>query len=486
MNYNSKKRFGIVGGLGAIGAADAFLKLIKAMPSPNGKGLSEFIFEQHAFREDEHPGEESASQNGRKIYVFDMLKDFEARKIDTVILPCFLSHTFIEELKPETTLHIVNIMDALRNHLVSRHPDVKKLGILTSNYVKSKQLFEQYFSADTWNLLYPSQDVQTSCVMPAIYAPSGIKAGHLQGMSIDLLAKTCQHLIEQGAELIVPGFAEVPVVIDALLERGIPILDSNQIYARYAIHASSSEQEDKQFKVGVVGGVGPAATVDFMNKVIRNTSAKRDQEHIKMVVEQNPQIPDRTENLIGDGADPTIALYSICKKLEAANADIIAIPCNTAHAFVDRIQPYLAIPVVNMLSETVEHIKKTCGTSKSIGLLATDGTIKSRVYHDVIEKAGLSLIVPDERHQDHVMRAIYGPQGVKAGFSEGECKQDLLLAMDFLVRQGAEILILGCTELPLLQPSCEVFPVAGKNVVMLDPTEILAKKCVSLSVRPFS
>src|SRR5205823_9095418 len=99
------------------------------------------------------------------------------------------------------------------------------------------------------------------------------------------------------------------------------------------------------------------ATADFMTKIVRNTRADRDQEHLKLVVEQNPQIPDRTENLIGSGADPTISLYSTCKKLEAADADIIAIPCNTAHAFVERIQPYLNIPVVNMLTATVEHIQ---------------------------------------------------------------------------------------------------------------------------------
>ena len=124
-----------------------------------------------------------------------------------------------------------------------------------------------------------------------------------------------------------------------------------------------------------------------MDKIVRNTPAGRDQEHIKLVVEQNPQIPDRTKNLIGDGIDPTIALYSTCKRLEADEADIIAIPCNTAHAFVERIQPYLSIPIVNMLFETAECIRREHRSCKRIGLLATSGTIGSRVYHDAIADA---------------------------------------------------------------------------------------------------
>lgn len=476
---SSKRRFGIVGGLGSLGAADIFFKLVKAMPARSGQYLPEIIFEQYPFRDDENPGEKSASQNGRKLYVFDMLKKFESCKVDKVILPCFISHTFIDELKSEIRLPIVNIMDAIHSHLVHRHPGVKKLGILTSDYVRGKKLFERYFPAQDWTLIYPKKDIQSECVMAAIYGADGIKAGQLGGSSVELLAKACVDLIEQGADLIVPGMTEIPIVIDALLERGIPILDTNQIYAHHAA-SEHAQLEAKQFKVGVVGGVGPAATVDFMNKIIRNTTAQRDQEHLKIVVEQNPQIPDRTENLLDGGTDPTIALYSTCKKLEAADADIIAIPCNTAHAFVERIQPYLSIPVVNMLFETVEHIKKSYADRKIVGLLATDGTIKSKVYSDVLTKAGLQLLIPDDEHQKLVMNAIYGPKGVKAGFTDGECKQNLFSALNFLADRGAEVIILGCTELPLLLEQNDAFPAAGRTVVVLDPTEILARKCVSL------
>ena len=475
----SRYCYGVVGGLGMLSAADVFSKLVKAVAAAPGEHQPEFIFEQHLFSEDDVPGARTANQSGRKLYVFDLIRSFESRHVDALILPCFISHTFIDELQAEVRLPIVSLMDALGEHVRRRHPAARKLGVLTSDYVRGQRLFERYFPADQWELVYPRDDVQRDCLMAAIYGPNGIKSGDRHGASVELLAKACSDLVEQGAELIVPGFSEIALVVESLAERGLPIFDANEVYARYAVahHASASV---RQYKIGVVGGVGPAATVDFINKIVRHTHALRDQDHVKLVVEQNPQIPDRTEYLIGDGADPTIALYSTCKKLEADDADLIAIPCNTAHAFVERIQPHLSIPVVNMLFETVEQIRTRFSEPRVIGLLATNGTIKSGVYHDVAAKAGFPLLVPDQENQALVMAAIYGEQGVKAGFTAGQCVDDLLRALASLAVRGADVIILGCTELPLLIAQNDAFPVAGKTVVILDPTEILARKCVSL------
>lgn len=475
-----KRRFGIVGGLGALGGADIFFKLVKATPSNGGRDLSDIVFEQHPFDEGVSPGAETSSTNARKLYVFDMIRSFEERKVDAVMLPCFISHTFLDELKPEIRLPVVNIMEALRFHLERRYPQAKRIGVLTSDYVHKHCLFEQYFDPERWQLVYPHPQVQRDCLMPAIYGEQGIKSGCLQGRSVELLERACRDLMEQGAEVIVPGFTEISIVAGSLCERGLPMVDVNQVYARHAVDQGAMASL-RSFKVGVVGGVGPAATVDFINKIVKNTHARRDQEHIKLVVEQNPQIPDRTENLVGEGADPTVALYATCKKLEADDADLIAIPCNTAHAFVERIQPYLSIPIINMLFETVAYVRKHYPERHKIGLLATSGTIRSRVYHDIVEKAGLNLLVPDAANQAKVMNAIYGEKGVKAGFTDGECRTDLLQALEYLVNQGAEVAILGCTELPLLLAQTDDFKVAGTSIVLLDPTEILARKCVSLS-----
>jgi Asp/Glu/Hydantoin racemase len=156
-----------------------------------------------------------------------------------------------------------------------------------------------------------------------------------------------------------------------------------------------------------------------MEKIVKLTEAKRDQDHIKMIVEQNPQIPDRTDHPLHQGTDPTIALFATCKKLEAAEADLIAIPCNTAHAFVDRMQSHLRIPVLNMLDEAMAQIASRYA-GRLVGLLATSGTIESGVYAAAAERAHVQIMQPDEEHQVLVMDAIYGVEGRESRLHRGE------------------------------------------------------------------
>jgi aspartate racemase len=254
--------------------------------------------------------------------------------------------------------------------------------------------------------------------------------------------------------------------------RPIPAIDAGQVYADY-LAAYQAEAEEKAYIVGVVGGLGPSATVDFMDKIIRHTPVSRDQDHIRMVVEHNPQIPDRTKHLVSGGPDPTMPLYAACKRLEANGVNLIAIPCNTAHAFVDRFQQYLSIPIVNMLVETVEAIKRHCADAGVVGLLATSGTLQSRVYHELIEQTDYDLLVPDEPHQEMLMKVIFGEKGIKAGFTEGDCLRDFHRVIRHVENRGADVLILGCTELPLLE-------LPQQSVTILDPTDILARKCVAM------
>ncbi|WP_051516750.1 aspartate/glutamate racemase family protein [Herbaspirillum sp. RV1423] len=470
---------GVIGGLGAIGSADLYAKVTKAAAKAPLKERVKVLFGQQAFEDIDMAGAENAQTNTRKLYVFDMLREFEGRKTDAVLLPCFISHTFLDEVQAEISLPIIDMMAAIRANLAQRLPAPRKIGILTSSYVRKKALFEKYF-ADDCQLVYPSPAIQHACLMRAVYGTTGIKNGYLDGESIDLLHRACQDLLDQGAEVIVPGITEISTVSDALAARGIPIIDTNRIYAESALSFKAG-QVGRSFKIGVVGGVGPAATVDFIEKVIKNTPAARDQDHIKLVVEHNPKIPDRTDNLIADGADPTVAIYAACKRLENDNADMIAIPCNTAHAFVERIQSYLSIPIVNMLTETVSYIEQQHGDKTCIGLLATSGTIASRVYHQIIERSKFRLVAPDAEHQAIVMDVIYGEHGVKAGFVNDAARARLKQAIAYLVANGADVIVLGCTELPLLISQDDAFDIAGKTVPVLDPTEILARRCVALA-----
>jgi aspartate racemase len=471
-----KRRFGIVGGLGALGSADVLLKMIRASQHTAALRGTDIAFEQRHFDEKQGVAAPGYDPTRRKFYVYSALREMEARGIDTALVPCFVSHTFLPEIVPEVSLRVVNLFDALRQHLRVALPGVGTIGVLTSTFLRDAGMFERELG-DQVRVLYPDGATQAEQLMPAIYGPSGVRAGHHGGECLERMRAACLQLVEAGAEVIVPGVTEIPVLIDSLRPLvPVPVLDSNRIYAEYALGADTGAPR-REFKLGVVGGVGPAATVDFMDKVVRLTAARRDQDHIKMVVEQNPQIPDRTANLIGRGEDPTIALLATCMRLKADGADAVAIPCNTAHAYVDRIQPYLGIPIINMLTEVVRHIRSTQGDVQRVGLLATSGTVDTGVYRGVVEAAGLSLVVPEASMQAQVMDVIYGEQGVKAGFTSGLCSRQLVEAIAHLRARGAQVIVLGCTELPLVALPDPVH----RDMVLVDPTAILAARCVALA-----
>ncbi|WP_372751757.1 aspartate/glutamate racemase family protein [Labilibaculum sp.] len=316
--------------------------------------------------------------------------------------------------------------------------------------------------------------------MNAIYGESGIKNGYLDGLPLEYVYEACLELKTKGCEVILPCITEISLLVSQLWTRGISIIDVNEVYADYAL-AKENIPLAKPSKLGIVGRVGPSATVDFMNKIIKSTPAKQDQDHIKMIVEQNPQIPDRTANLIHNQMDPTIALFSTCKKLAAAGSNAIAIPCNTAHAFVKEIQEHLKVPIVNMITTTAEYILENFGKDAKVGLLAKTGTIQSKVYFNDITNYGLQIVVPDETHQDCVMESIYGTFGVKAGYTDGVCKEQILKGVNYLMEREAQVIILGCTELPLMFPQTKELTVNKKVIELIDPTLILAKKVAKLA-----
>ena len=249
------------------------------------------------------------------------------------------------------------------------------------------------------------------------------------------------------------------------------------------ILASDTKRLPKPFKVGMIGGLGPAATVDLYDKIVKATPAKNDQEHFKLVVEQNPQIPDRTKCLLEGGDNPTLAMYNCAKRLEADGCDCIIVPCNTAHAFVPYLERHLGIPFINMQRVTMEEIQRKLGKDARIGLLATSGTIQTGIYAEKAKAMGMYIFTPDEEHQARVMAAIYGPQGAKAGYTDGVCREDLVSAAEYLVKTyECNCLILGCTELPLILDEDDHFPVAGKTVCVVDPTAVLARKVVEVAM----
>ena len=219
--------------------------------------------------------------------------------------------------------------------------------------------------------------------------------------------------------------------------------------------------------IGIIGGMGPLATCDLFQKIIMMTDAACDQEHIRVFIDNNTRIPDRTAAILGHGEDPVAQMVDSAGKLRQMGADVLIMPCNTAHYFHSRVAREIDIPLLHMIHETAKTVSEK--GIKKVGLMATDGTIRSGVYAKAFEEAGIEMIAPSASGQKAVMEMIY--DGVKAG------NYDLDLTgfrsvMKELLDAGAETLILGCTELPV------AFQMFGFTEPHIDPTAILAAAAI--------
>lgn len=219
--------------------------------------------------------------------------------------------------------------------------------------------------------------------------------------------------------------------------------------------------------LGVIGGLGPMATAYFMELITAMTDAPCDQEHLPMLVASAPYIPDRTAHILDSSApDPTPVMEQVGRNLLNAGAQILAIPCITAHHFLPRLESALQAAFVNGVERTVLHLKEH-GVEK-VGILATDGTVCSRLLHEALEKEGLCPVVPSESAQKDVMHLVY--RNIKAG---KPAEMDRFYnAAESLMNQGAQVSILGCTELPLLK---KVRPLGPG---FIDTLEVLAQQSI--------
>lgn len=196
--------------------------------------------------------------------------------------------------------------------------------------------------------------------------------------------------------------------------------------------------------IGIIGGMGPLATADLFKKIVLNTKAETDQEHIKILIDNNTDIPDRTDAIINNGKNPVPQLTKSALTLWAMGAELLVIPCNTAHYFRAEVQKSVDIPILSMIELTGKALLEK--GIKTVGLLATEGTINSGIYQEVFTKLGIKIIVPDKEGQTAVTDLIY--KGVKAGNKRFDvsCVKS---AIERMQDRGAETLVLGCTELPV-------------------------------------
>lgn len=220
--------------------------------------------------------------------------------------------------------------------------------------------------------------------------------------------------------------------------------------------------------LGILGGLGPAASVYFYRLITEHTKALRDQDHLDIVLMSKASIPDRTEFIIGKSPDsPLPSMIEGVRALTGAGADLIAIPCNTAHYFYDEIQKISSVPVLNIVKETV-RLAKNAGVRK-IGIMATSGTVIAGAYQQACLEEGISFALPCECSQAALMDIIY--KNIKTD-GEPDMEQFIRVA-DELYASGAEAIILGCTELSLIR-GLERYP----RFLFIDSLLVLALRAI--------
>ncbi len=232
--------------------------------------------------------------------------------------------------------------------------------------------------------------------------------------------------------------------------------------------------------VGVLGGMGPLATIDFLSKLVAATPADTDQDHVPVVVSAIPQVPDRTRAFRGEGPSPLAAMISSAQRLKAAGAGLAVIACNTAHLWFDDIEDALALPMIHLVDAAIQDAIALAGPGGRIGLLGTDATLASGLYINRAATTGLAPVhwlLPTAREMiDRVARGI---DAVKSGdLATG--RELLASAALRLKERGADVVILGCTEIPV------VLTDANSPVPVVDATAALARRAVawSLGCRP--
>ncbi|HDL85860.1 MAG TPA: amino acid racemase, partial [Candidatus Acetothermia bacterium] len=149
--------------------------------------------------------------------------------------------------------------------------------------------------------------------------------------------------------------------------------------------------------IGILGGMGPEATVELFRRIIALTPAKRDQDHLHVLIDSNPKIPDRTAAIRGQGESPLPLLIAAAKNLERAGADFIIIPCNTAHHWLHELREIISIPIIDMIGQTAERVASQQSSAQWIGLLSTEGTLRSGLYQNAFASRGIALLVPNDQ-----------------------------------------------------------------------------------------
>ena len=220
--------------------------------------------------------------------------------------------------------------------------------------------------------------------------------------------------------------------------------------------------------VGVLGGMGPDATVDFMQKVIAATPADLDQDHVHMLVDHDPSVPGRQAAILDGGEDPGPAIAAMAVRLERAGADFLVMPCNTAHFYAPQIVDAVDIPLLSIIDVTVA----ACADYTAVGLMATEGCLQGGLYQDAFTAIGIEIVLPTDQELSEFMRLTFR---IKSGERDAELVEGMRSLAEALVARGAGAIVAGCTEIPLVLSDNIL------DVAMISSTDLLARRTVALA-----
>ena len=207
--------------------------------------------------------------------------------------------------------------------------------------------------------------------------------------------------------------------------------------------------------VGILGGMGPEATVELMRRIVARTPAQKDQDHIRCVVDQNGQVPNRVTSIKGTGTPAGPVLADMARRLAAWGVDMLCMPCNTAHYYLDDIKAAAPLPFVDMLESTAARVRERFPEAKRAAVLCTVGTRETGLYEDRLARHGIEAVYPPAMQQEMLTGII---AAVKAGDTGPAVREDFMRVIAFMHEQGAPVCIAACTELSVICPGSEQAP----------------------------
>jgi aspartate racemase len=232
--------------------------------------------------------------------------------------------------------------------------------------------------------------------------------------------------------------------------------------------------------IGVIGGMGPEASNRLCQLITEGTPAACDQAHVPVITFNNSAIPDRVAAIFSQGTSPLPELIRTARVLEAAGADFLLMPCNTAHYYLEDLQAAVSVPIVNMIAVTIAVVAGSYGEKCRVGLLGSTPTVQCGLYENELKNHGYELVVPSAADQEElVMAAIFGDQGIKAGMHE-KPKKLLIEAARRLIDAGADVIVAGCTEISLVLNNGDV------SVPVIDPLQVVASYAIQLAMLPLT